>query len=177
MLTGARRSISGTEGPQQCSKHRQDASGAHGVQEKHVEEHLTIYSRANELEYRWAQLRMLFIREHSSELDEVVEFFSTAGRSQSYPFQVLEESVVQFLCDFKSKFARWAGGPAESALGRVNSGDSGRPEAREGTEKGSSGPSSGPPLELGERPIERLRSYDTQSNTVGTVWRLLCWPI
>ena len=116
------------------------------LKEKHVEEHLTIYSRANELEYRWAQLRMLFIREHSSELDEVVEFFSTAGRSQSYPFQVLEESVVQFLCDFKAKFARWAGGPAESALGRVNSGDSGRPEAREGTEKGSSGPSSGPSL-------------------------------
>lgn len=58
------------------------------MKEKYVEEHLTVYSRANPKEHRWTQLRMLFIREHTSEMDEVIEFFSTAGRSQSYPFQV-----------------------------------------------------------------------------------------
>lgn len=77
------------------------------MKEKYVEEHLTVYSRANPKEHRWTQLRMLFIREHTSEMDEVIEFFSTAGRSQAYPFQVLEESVVQFLREFKAKVDRW----------------------------------------------------------------------
>ena len=26
-------------------------------------------------------------------------------------------------------------------------------------------------------PIDHSSSYDAQSNTAGTVWRLLCWPV
>jgi hypothetical protein len=78
------------------------------MKEKYVEEHLTIYSRDNPREHRWRQLRMHFVREHSSGMEEEIEFFSTKGGAQSYPFQVLEESVVHFLRNFRLKVDRWA---------------------------------------------------------------------
>jgi|EP01047_Picozoa_sp_COSAG01_P015954 hypothetical protein len=35
-----------------------------------------------------------------------VEFFSSTGRSRSYPFQVLEETVVRLMRDFSSTAGR-----------------------------------------------------------------------
>ena len=48
-----------------------------------------------------------------------VEFFSSTGRSRSYPFQVLEETVVRLMRDFSSTAGR-----IHAALQDLAAGDS-----------------------------------------------------
>eukprot|EP01052_Picozoa_sp_SAG31_P005553 SAG31_NODE_245_length_19224_cov_10.210614_7_plen_3161_part_00 len=74
------------------------------MQEKYVEEHVTIYNRNNPTEHRLAYLRLSFVEQ--GQMGDRVDFYSAPGRSKSYSFQILEETVVQFLRSFHGLFGK-----------------------------------------------------------------------
>ena len=76
------------------------------IREKLIEEHITLYNRTDPEEHRWIPMRIAFQHvdtfEHTDKDVDLPDFHASSGPTRSYPFQVMEESVVQFIREYNA---------------------------------------------------------------------------